>query len=521
MTTPKTPKVNYKYRQTGLALRGGDANAVTLKLNETLTAARTLNLITGDADRTITLSGNPTLNDWFDQSVKSSASPTFANLDITSATPTLTISENTSDGSGSASFSLSSPAASGSHLAAPTLSFRAYNGTNLAKTAISNGDVIGEIDFSGTYLNSGVPQSGMGVLLGVTATENWTNSARGTSFEIGAISNGSSIVTTSLTITPSTITAAGSFASVGAGSGLNFSGSGNHDITASSGTLRFGAATLTGTLTYTGQTITGGTLASSTINNTNTITCKAGSSFTLQDPTTTTKQAQFSLASITSGQTRTYTLQNTTGTLAQLNVAQTFSSAQIFNNGFTSNGFGASFQTGGLSYGELDDSTTTGSDVELDQTGSNDYPLRVFTNASLASIKGVQVGNSFFNQYINNTGATTTYKNNQSVSGLVSKIITPTGADVAIPNNGKIAFHFNLNTQNFDMIYCTDISGMTWSVPVNYDIGVANGKVFKVNNTQVVSSQQAAVADATNATDVITQLNALLARLRTHGLIAT
>lgn len=45
-----------------------------------LTADRTLTLTTGDSDRTITLSGNPTLSDWFDQSVKTSASPTFAGL---------------------------------------------------------------------------------------------------------------------------------------------------------------------------------------------------------------------------------------------------------------------------------------------------------------------------------------------------------------------------------------------------------------------------------------------------------
>jgi hypothetical protein len=44
---------------------------------------------------------------------------------------------------------------------------------------------------------------------------------------------------------------------------------------------------------------------------------------------------------------------------------------------------------------------------------------------------------------------------------------------------------------------------------------------YRVSGNQVVTARQAAVANATNATDVITQLNALLARLRTHGLIAT
>lgn len=336
MATPKTPKVNYKYRQTGLALRGGDANAVTLKLNETLTAARILNLITGDADRTITLSGNPTLDDWFDQSVKSGASPSFVALTVS-----------------------------------------------------------------------------------------------------------------------------------GAAAGITFSGSGNHDITASSGTLRFGAATLTGTLTYTGQTITGGTLASSTINNTNTITCKAGSSFTLQDPSVTSKQAQFSLSSITSGQTRTYTLQNTTGTLAQLNIAQTFTQNLTFNNGFTSYGFGASFQNGGLSFGELDDTTTTGSDVEVDNTSTKDYPQRIFKNASLSSIKGITMGNSFFLVWKNQTGANVTFKNNASVSALVSQINTGYGADLVVQDGRWIAFSFNIDTQKVDVI------GGTFNTPTLSDVSVS------------------------------------------------
>ena len=47
---------------------------------DTLTANKALTLILGDADRQITLSGNPTLADWFDQSVKTTASPTFANI---------------------------------------------------------------------------------------------------------------------------------------------------------------------------------------------------------------------------------------------------------------------------------------------------------------------------------------------------------------------------------------------------------------------------------------------------------
>ena len=46
------------FNQTSLALKGGDANAMTLKVNETLTGAKTLNVKINDTDRTIDLSGN-------------------------------------------------------------------------------------------------------------------------------------------------------------------------------------------------------------------------------------------------------------------------------------------------------------------------------------------------------------------------------------------------------------------------------------------------------------------------------
>jgi len=64
-----------------------DTNAshdLIIKPGSDLTADKTLTLTTGDADRIVTLSGNPTLADWFDQSVKSGASPTFVDLSISS-----------------------------------------------------------------------------------------------------------------------------------------------------------------------------------------------------------------------------------------------------------------------------------------------------------------------------------------------------------------------------------------------------------------------------------------------------
>jgi len=60
-----------------------DSNTLEIKTTSNLTGDKALTLITGDADRTITLSGNPTISDWFDQAVKQASSPTFAALTLT------------------------------------------------------------------------------------------------------------------------------------------------------------------------------------------------------------------------------------------------------------------------------------------------------------------------------------------------------------------------------------------------------------------------------------------------------
>lgn len=70
---------------TGLKIKDTNAShGLTIKPDSDLTADRIYTIVTGDSDRTVTLSGNPTLNDWFDQSVKQAASPTFAGLTLSS-----------------------------------------------------------------------------------------------------------------------------------------------------------------------------------------------------------------------------------------------------------------------------------------------------------------------------------------------------------------------------------------------------------------------------------------------------
>lgn len=53
-----------------------------------LTANRTFTITTGDASRTVTYTGDPTLSDWFDQSVKVAANPQFATIELGHASDT-------------------------------------------------------------------------------------------------------------------------------------------------------------------------------------------------------------------------------------------------------------------------------------------------------------------------------------------------------------------------------------------------------------------------------------------------
>ena len=52
-------------------------------------------------------------------------------------------------------------------------------------------------------------------------------------------------------------------------------------------------------------------------------------------------------------------------------------------------------------------------------------------------------------------------------------------------------------------------------------LNIPTGQGLQIAATQVVTNQQAAVADATGAGDVVAQLNDLLTKLRNHGLIVT
>lgn len=105
------------------------------------------------------------------------------------------------------------------------------------------------------------------------------------------------------------------------------------------------------------------------------------------------------------------------------------------------------------------------------------------------------------------TGNISTASGHVSASGQL--IGFPSGG---LGGNGENYFYNNTYWRNHSNAVTVTVEGET---------GVGTFASLNVGPNQVVGAQGAAVADATSALDVITQLNTLLARLRTHGLIAT
>lgn len=64
------------------SIDGSGSFYMAIAVGSNYTAARTLTLTTGDANRTITLNGNPTLNDWFNQNVKTTGTPSFSSVTV-------------------------------------------------------------------------------------------------------------------------------------------------------------------------------------------------------------------------------------------------------------------------------------------------------------------------------------------------------------------------------------------------------------------------------------------------------
>lgn len=104
-----------------------------------------------------------------------------------------------------------------------------------------------------------------------------------------------------------------------------------------------------------------------------------------------------------------------------------------------------------------------------------------------------------------------------------SNLIIQAGLDISgdagiyIQRNSSSLVLANTAGTGYSGLYA-DSSGVIHIGSTGY---INTNDCYKVDNTQVVGNRGAAVADATDAATAITQLNTLLSRLRTHGLIAT
>ena len=166
-------------------------------------------------------------------------------------------------------------------------------------------------------------------------------------------------------------------------------------------------------------TSTGG-IVSTTLNNTNTITVK-GSSFTLQDATDTTKQANFVLSGLTTGTTYSYTLPAVSGaalaTLGNIGSTQTFAGAVSFGASFSATSglnltgstgttalfgtsattgtttIGGASQTGALTVGQSTVSQTTNIQAGATASGST-KTLNIGTGGLTGSTTTIAIGST-------------------------------------------------------------------------------------------------------------------------------
>ena len=114
-----------------------------------------------------------------------------------------------------------------------------------------------------------------------------------------------------------------------------------------------------------------------------------GSGFTLQDATDNTKQANFDLSGITTATTRTLTLPNTTGTLAALNLAQTFTATQTFTGGITTSAGTLNFQGSTVSVTSLGTAATTGTTTV---GGTSQTGTLIFGRSTVSQQTDIQAG---------------------------------------------------------------------------------------------------------------------------------
>jgi len=152
------------------------------------------------------------------------------------------------------------------------------------------------------------------------------------------------------------------------------------------------------------------------------------------------------------------------------------------------------------------------------------YIGRTASGESRFAVLGYSTGAISFDVTYNPTLSSTAYGRRFRIAH------TSTSCTIQLQHSGASAVDLQINTNSNTNQVLLETAG---HVSINTgDIKITAGNVvvsgivntassYYVDDIQVVGNQEAAVADATGAGDVVAQLNTLLSRLRSHGLIST
>ena len=169
------------------------------------------------------------------------------------------------------------------------------------------------------------------------------------------------------------------------------------------------------------------TMQNKTVDNTNTITVKAGN-FTLQDGSDTTKQAKFVLSGITTGNTRSFTLPDTTDTIVVLAATQTLTNKTLTSPVITG--------------GSIDQTTITVDAIAGHTTANTGTIYGVQVTAGVLSTAGTVNGSALVNSTVTpsklNTGAQAAYVATQEArtNASYAALTTASSVTVSIGANG-------------------------------------------------------------------------------------
>lgn len=174
------------------------------------------------------------------------------------------------------------------------------------------------------------------------------------------------------------------------------------------------------------------------------------------------------------------------------------------------------------------------SGIKIDECpnwGQNFIPLRIFDNRTSYMAGGIQFGptadlyggREMRAKAVHATGSINAYDSNGGIA-----FYAPSGGIARIEaylNSGGVTRNLAINGGGGVIVLggTTPLTGKNVETPGTFQaasIFVGSDGSYSVNGVKVVGSQQPAITNATDAASAITQLNAALAALRTHGLIA-